>query len=129
MAYCHADFFPDAFVQIPIDATHDFRARLPRFQGDNLLSNLALVDRLRAIAGDLGASVSQLAIAWVAARGPHIIPLIGARTVEQLNDALSAMTLTLDQATLERIEAVLPEQAVAGERYDAHGMSMLDSER
>jgi aryl-alcohol dehydrogenase-like predicted oxidoreductase len=107
----------------------DFRAHSPRFQGDNLAHNLALVDALREVAGDLGASVAQVAIAWVLARGEDIVPVIGARTRERLDEAIGALDLSLDDGALERIESAVPRDAAAGERYAAPQMAMLDSER
>lgn len=107
----------------------DTRAHLPRFQGDNLKSNLSLVEALKQIAAEKGATVVQLAFAWVAARGPRIMPLIGARKRERLTEALGAQTVTLTPEDLARIEAAAPPGATAGTRYHEAQMSMLDSER
>jgi aryl-alcohol dehydrogenase-like predicted oxidoreductase len=107
----------------------DFRSRLPRFSGEHLERNLALVDALRAIAAERGATVAQLAIAWVLARGEDVVPLVGARTREQLRESLGALDITLGADDLARIEGAVPSAAVAGTRYDAHQMAMLDSER
>jgi aryl-alcohol dehydrogenase-like predicted oxidoreductase len=100
----------------------DFRAHNPRFQGENLERNLALVDALRAVADARGASVAQIAIAWVAAQGDDIVPLIGARRRERLHEALGALNVTLAADELARIEAAVPAGAAAGERYDERGM-------
>ena len=110
-------------------AAGDFRAYLPRFKGDNLQRNARLVETLRRIASDRGMTPSQLAIAWVLAKGPGIVPLIGARTRKQLTESLAALTISLTPAEVERIEAALPPDAVAGTRYDEHQMRVLDSER
>ncbi len=67
----------------------------PRFQGSNLDSNLALVEQLRAIADDIGASPAQVAIAWVAAQGNDIVPLVGARRRDRLTEALGALEVKL----------------------------------
>jgi len=107
----------------------DFRAHLPRFRGENLEKNQRLVDALAAIAGEKGVTTSQLAIAWVLARGEGIVPLIGSRTRAQLDESLGALDLQLDADDLARIEAAVPADAVAGERYDPHQMRALDSER
>lgn len=107
----------------------DFRSRAPRFQGENLQRNLALVDALRGIADAKGASVAQVAIAWVLSRGEEIVPLIGARTRERLEEALGALSLGLSAEDLERIEQAVPADAVAGERYPEAQMAQLDSER
>jgi aryl-alcohol dehydrogenase-like predicted oxidoreductase len=106
-----------------------FRAHSPRFQGENLNKNLALVTALKAIADEKGATVAQLAIAWVAAQGDDIVPLIGARTRLRLEEALQALALKLTPQDLARIAAAAPQAAVAGARYAADQMAMLDSER
>jgi pyridoxine 4-dehydrogenase len=107
----------------------DFRSLAsPRFQGDNLDANLALVERLRALAQELGASVAQLAIAWVAAQGADIVPLVGARRRDRLQEALGALDLTLRPEDLARLEAIVPPDAAAGTRYNPNQMAHLDSE-
>jgi aryl-alcohol dehydrogenase-like predicted oxidoreductase len=107
----------------------DFRARSPRFQGENLEQNLALVDGLRDLAGERGASVAQVAIAWVLSRGEDIVPLVGARRRERLHEALGALELELDGDDLARIEQLVPAGAAAGQRYPEAQMGQLDSER
>jgi aryl-alcohol dehydrogenase-like predicted oxidoreductase len=110
-------------------AKGDLRAHLPRFSGANLDRNLALVEALRSLAVERGATVAQLAIAWVLARGADIVPLVGARTRERLGEALGALDVPLSAADLERIEAAVPAAAAAGERYPAPLMVHLDSEK
>ncbi|MGW2339871.1 aldo/keto reductase [Streptomyces sp. NPDC001661] len=107
----------------------DFRAFSPRFQGENLQHNLDLVEQLRKIAEQKGASVAQIAIAWVAARGEDIVPLVGARRRDRLTEALGALDVTLDAADLAAIEEAVPADAAAGDRYPAAQMAHLDSER
>jgi aryl-alcohol dehydrogenase-like predicted oxidoreductase len=109
-------------------AQGSFRPGAPRFQGENLDRNLALVEALRGPATDLGASISQLALAWVAAQGEDIVPLIGPRHREQLADAIGGAALALDAGDLERIEAAVPRGAAAGARYPAWAAAHLDSE-
>src|SRR4051794_36627368 len=94
-------------------------AHLPRFHGANLATNLALVERLRPIAAGLGASVAQLAIAWVLAQGDEIVALVGASRPARIADALAAAGLTLTPEDLAAIERAVPAGAVAGERYAA----------
>jgi pyridoxine 4-dehydrogenase len=107
----------------------DFRSLAsPRFQGENLDANLALVERLRALARELGASVAQLAIAWVAAQGADIVPLVGARRRDRLQEALGALDLTLRPEDLARLDAIVPPDAAAGGRYSPAQMAHLDSE-
>jgi aryl-alcohol dehydrogenase-like predicted oxidoreductase len=107
----------------------DFRARSPRFSSENLDRNLELVERLRWVAGQLGVSVAQVAIAWVAAQGGDIVPLVGARTRQRLAEALGADEVRLTDEQLTAIESAVPKGSAAGDRYDAHQMAMLDSER
>ncbi len=110
-------------------APGDFRAHSPRFQGANADANLALVDALRKVADGKGASVAQVAIAWVAAQGKHIVPVIGARRRDRLAEALGALTVALSPQDLAAIERAVPRGAASGERYPAPAMADLDSEK
>jgi aryl-alcohol dehydrogenase-like predicted oxidoreductase len=110
-------------------APGDFRSYLPRFTGDNLEKNLRLVESLRHVAEAKGATVAQLAIAWVLSRGEEIVPLVGARRRERLAEALGALETALSEEDAAQIERAVPQGAVAGERYPAPVMSHLDSER
>jgi aryl-alcohol dehydrogenase-like predicted oxidoreductase len=110
-------------------APGDFRGSAPRFSGENLDHNLALVEALRATAEAKGATVAQIAIAWVLSRGQDIVPLVGARRRERLAEALGALQINLTPDDLARIEQAVPYGAAAGERYHAHSMATLDSER
>ena len=101
----------------------------PRFSDENLERNLELVERLREVAGARNATVAQVAIAWVLSRGDDIVPLVGARRRERLDEALGALDLELDAGDLAAIESAIPEGAAAGARYDAQQMQMLDSEK
>jgi aryl-alcohol dehydrogenase-like predicted oxidoreductase len=107
----------------------DWRAHSPRFQGDNVTRNLALVEALRQVAAAKNITVAQLAIAWVAAQGSDIFPLVGARRRPQLEEALGAADITLTADDLAAIERAVPKGAAAGDRYAAAQMSHLDSER
>jgi aryl-alcohol dehydrogenase-like predicted oxidoreductase len=107
----------------------DFRAASPRFQGENLNTNLALVEKLRKVAADIGASVAQVAIAWVAAQGEDIFPLVGARRRAQLTEALGALPLQLTAAQLAALTQAVPADAAAGGRYPAAALEHLDSEK
>ena len=107
----------------------DFRSHSPRFQGDNLDRNLALVEALRTVASDSGITVAQAAIAWVASRGDDIVPIVGARTRERLAETLGAAEVMLSDAQLAAIEVAIPVDQVAGTRYAAEQMAMLDSEK
>jgi aryl-alcohol dehydrogenase-like predicted oxidoreductase len=107
----------------------DFRSRSPRFSGDNLDRNLALVEALRKVAESKGVTVAQAAIAWVLSRGEDIVPLVGARRRDRLSESLGALDVTLDDADFAAIEQAVPAGAAAGSRYDAGQMAHLDSER
>ncbi|MFN7953934.1 MAG: aldo/keto reductase [bacterium] len=107
----------------------DFRGFSPRFTGANLERNLALVEALRAVAAASGATVAQVALAWVMSRGSDIVPLIGARTRERLAESLAASSLTLSADTLARIENAVPAGAAAGGRYPDPVLAHMDSER
>jgi aryl-alcohol dehydrogenase-like predicted oxidoreductase len=107
----------------------DFRAFLPRFKGHNLMLNQALVKKLAEIARAKGVRPAQLAIAWVLAKGSFIVPVVGARTRTQLAESLGALHVELSAEELAEIETLVPAEAVAGTRYDAGQMTMLDSER
>ncbi len=110
-------------------AANDFRARAPRFAGENRAHNLALVEGLRGVADAKGASVAQVAIAWVLGRGKDIVALVGSRTRAQLHEALGAEQLELDADDLEALERAIPPDATAGDRYPEPQMATLDSER
>jgi aryl-alcohol dehydrogenase-like predicted oxidoreductase len=110
-------------------AQGDFRTTAPRFQGENLEHNLELVDALSAIASEHDATTAQVAIAWALSRGEDIVPLIGARRRDRLHEALGALQVSLTDEDLARIEDAIPADAVAGDRYNEHGMATLDSER
>jgi aryl-alcohol dehydrogenase-like predicted oxidoreductase len=107
----------------------DFRAFSPRFSGENLAHNLELTEVLRELADDKGVTVAQLAIAWVLGRGDDIVPLVGARRRDRLTEALGALDVRLTAEETGRIEAAIPADAAAGERYPAPMMTQLDSER
>jgi aryl-alcohol dehydrogenase-like predicted oxidoreductase len=107
----------------------DFRGRSPRFQGENLDRNLALVDALRTIAGDLRATPAQVAIAWVAAQGNDIVPLVGARRRERLTEALGALDVKLTNAHLAALAKAFPPGVASGNRYPDAQFLHMDSEK
>jgi aryl-alcohol dehydrogenase-like predicted oxidoreductase len=114
----------------PSKAGHgDFRAFSPRFQDGNVERNLELVEALRKIAAEKGVSVAQIAIAWVAAQGNDIVPVVGARRRDRLEEALGSAALKLSAEDIAAIERVVPKGAAAGERYPEVQMAHLDSER
>jgi len=103
----------------------DHRAVSPRFASGNVEHNLALVEALRRIAGAKGCTVAQLVIAWVAAQGEDIVPLVGARTRARLAEALPALDLALTPDDLAVIEKAVPPGAARGDRYPPAFMSHL----
>ncbi len=107
----------------------DFRARSPRFQGENFVHNRKIVDVLATIAAQRGISVAQLAIAWVLSRGDDIVPVVGTRRRGRLADSLAALDVHLSNDDLVAIEQAVPADAAAGERYAPAQLAQLDSER
>jgi aryl-alcohol dehydrogenase-like predicted oxidoreductase len=103
----------------------DMRGRSPRFSSGNVEHNLALVEALRRVAAVKGCTVAQLAIAWVAAQGSDIVPLVGARTRGRLTEALPAIELDLTADDLAEIEQAVPAGSARGDRYPAAHMSSL----
>jgi aryl-alcohol dehydrogenase-like predicted oxidoreductase len=107
----------------------DYRNISPRFQAANLDTNLALVEKLRTIAADLNATVAQVAIAWVAAQGNDIVPLVGARRRDRLTEALGALEVKLTPAHLADLAKAIPADAAAGGRYPEELLVHMDSEK
>jgi aryl-alcohol dehydrogenase-like predicted oxidoreductase len=115
----------------PTASPGDFRAHLPRFAGENRERNQRLIDALQKLADGKGVRPSQLAIAWVLAKGKgkNIVPVIGARTRVQLEESLGALAVNLSPEDMKSIEEAVPAAAVAGARYQDQQMQHLDSER
>jgi aryl-alcohol dehydrogenase-like predicted oxidoreductase len=103
----------------------DIRGFSPRFSSGNVEHNLALVEALRRVAEAKGCPVAQLAIAWVAAQGDFVVPLVGARTRERLAEALPAIDLALTADDLAEIEKAVPAGAARGDRYPSAHMASL----
>jgi len=110
-------------------STEGFRAFSPRFQGANREHNDALVARLQALADAKGASIAQLAIAWVAAKGDDIVPVVGSRRLDQVETLIDSARVSLDRDELAQIEELITRGAARGDRYPAQLMAELDSER
>jgi len=107
----------------------DFRAISPRFQGENLSQNLSLVEAIRFVAQGKGATVAQIAIAWVLSRGNEIVALIGARRRAQLEESFGAVDVRLTPEDIAALESAVPKNAACGDRYARAQMAHLDSER
>ncbi len=107
----------------------DFRAHYPRFKPEIIDQNRNLLDGLRAVAARKNCTLAQLALAWVLSRGTDIIPLVGARTRERLNESLDGIGVVLSLDDLAEIDRIAPRGAIVGERYPVDQMAWLDSER
>ncbi|MGM4902354.1 aldo/keto reductase [Tardiphaga sp. 866_E4_N2_1] len=107
----------------------DYRSHSPRFSAANIDQNLALVDKIRAVADDIGASVAQVAIAWVAAQGQDILPVVGARRRDRLTEALGSLEVKLTPAHLRALAEAIPADAAAGGRYPDEHLAHMDSEK
>ena len=117
--------FSGAIGSVAQFGPRDFRNHIPRFQGDHFAANQKLMATFRALAGERNATPAQLAIAWVLAKGRDLVPLIGTRTRQHLDENLAAAAMQLSDDDLRRIEAAIPRGAVAGERYPVAHMPML----
>ena len=111
------------FEDLPAD---DFRRRQPRFQGDNFQKNLDLVRHVEDVASRKGCTPAQLALAWLLHQGDDIVPIPGTTRVENLEDNVGALGVTLTKRDLERIDAVFPKGVAAGERYMEGGMATVN---
>ena len=100
----------------------DTRGRHPRFMGDNFAKNRALVERLEAIAEEKDCTPAQLALAWLMAQGPDVIPIPGTKQIARLEENLGALDVRLTPAEIDRISAAIPIGAAAGTRYPEGGM-------
>ncbi|MCS4592974.1 MULTISPECIES: aldo/keto reductase [Brevibacterium] len=105
------------------------RAMFPRFQGENLEHNETIISALGSVASAKGITLPQLAIAWVAAQGEDIVPVVGSRTVQQVRATLSSTEVELSSVDLAEIDEVLSRTEVRGDRYPSALMAQLDSER
>jgi len=112
-----------------VEGAGDFRRFLPRFSGDRGAKNSAVVDAIRRFAAERGLSAAQLVLAWVRAKQPAFLPLVGSRKRAQLDEALGALDKPLSSADVAALEALVPPDAIAGTRYAEEQMKHLDSER
>jgi aryl-alcohol dehydrogenase-like predicted oxidoreductase len=111
------------FDDLPPD---DWRRNMPRFQGENFGKNLKLVGRIRELAAAKGCTPSQLALAWVLAQGPDIVPIPGTKRTKYLDENLGALEVRLAPAELEEIDAILPAGSASGDRYHAQAMQAVN---
>jgi len=109
------DFSPD-----------DYRRNSPRFQGENFAKNLAMVERVKAIAERKGITPGQLALAWVLAQGADIVPIPGTKRRKYLEENIAATAVVISPAEMAEIDAALPKGAVSGERYPEGMMKLIN---
>jgi aryl-alcohol dehydrogenase-like predicted oxidoreductase len=119
-------FLSGAIKSIDDLAEDDWRRNMPRFQGENFAKNLELVDRVEQIAAAKGCTPAQLALAWVLAQGPHVVPIPGTRSTARLEENAGAAGIRLTGEELAEIESVIPRDMAAGTRYPEQAMSMLN---
>ncbi|KRA79839.1 aldo/keto reductase [Lysobacter sp. Root667] len=103
----------------------DFRLQTPRFQGDNLSRNLALVETVQNLAAGKGCTPAQLALAWVLAQGEHIVPIPGTKRRKYLEDNVGALAVRLDAGDLAALDDAFAPGSVAGDRYSQAGMALI----
>ena len=115
-------------IRKPGDLTpDDWRLQSPRYQGDNLAHNVALVEQVEAFARAKGCTSAQVAIAWALAQGRDIVPIPGTKRIKYLEQNLAALNITLTPADLAALDAVTPAgSAVAGDRYQPAMMGYLN---
>ncbi|MDB4950928.1 MAG: aldo/keto reductase family oxidoreductase [Gemmatimonadetes bacterium] len=114
-------------IKSPDDlAPDDFRRHSPRFQGENFQKNLDLVRHVQELARDKGCTPAQLALAWVMAQGPDVVPIPGTKRRSYLEDNAGAARVHLSADDLARLDRVAPRGAAAGERYPEPGMKLLN---
>jgi aryl-alcohol dehydrogenase-like predicted oxidoreductase len=104
----------------------DFRRNHPRFQGENFEKNIALVREVEKMAAEKGCTTAQLALAWVLAQGEDIVPIPGTKHVGYLDQNIDALEVQLTGEDLERLDAILPPGAAAGQRYHERGMETVN---
>ncbi|MDP3752952.1 MAG: aldo/keto reductase [Polaromonas sp.] len=121
-------FLCDALHDVGTLAPKDIRTAMPRFAPDNYAANLRLLPPYKALARDAGCTPAQLALAWLLHKAPHIIPIPGTGSVAHLQEDLGAMAVKLDAGLLARLEVLINQQTVAGNRYSAQSASEVDTE-
>ncbi len=119
-------FLTGAFKTIDDLAADDFRRNSPRFQGENFAKNLDIVAKITELATAKGCSPTQLALAWVLAQGPDIVPIPGTKRSRYLTENMGALDVALTGEELEQIDAILPPGSAAGERYPAQALQAVN---
>jgi aryl-alcohol dehydrogenase-like predicted oxidoreductase len=109
-----------------ITGEDDFRSSAPRFQAENRGRNLALVERLREMADELGCTAAQLALAWLLHQGDDVVPIPGTRRVKYLDENAGAADIALSDEQLRELDELFPPGAAAGDRYTSAGMQSVE---
>lgn len=120
-------FLSGAISSLDDLAPDDWRRNMPRFQGDNFVLNLRLVERVQELAAAKGCTPSQLALAWVLLQGPHVVAIPGTRKPERVDENAAAAEVALSAADLARIDEVIPRDLVTGTRYPEQAMSLVNA--
>jgi aryl-alcohol dehydrogenase-like predicted oxidoreductase len=121
-------FLGDTLHDVSTLEAKDLRRSMPRFEPGTYAKNLALLEGYRAIARSVGATPAQLALAWLLARGEHVIPIPGTTSSAHLRENVGAADVVLDAATLQRLDALINRHTVHGPRYDAAAQAGVDTE-
>ena len=119
-------FLTGAFASPDDFDADDYRRHSPRFQGENFMRNLQLVERVQSLAADKGCTPAQLALAWVLARGHDVVAIPGTRRRDRLDENLGAVDITLGTAELQAIDAIFPPDIAVGTRYHEAMMHMVN---
>ena len=106
----------------------DIRRGMPRFQSENYAANLRLLDGYGALAAEAGCTPAQLALAWLLARGPHVVPIPGTTNTEHLAENLGAADVELAPALVDKLDALINRHTVVGPRYNASTQAEIDTE-
>ena len=119
-------FLGGRFRRLDELAPDDWRRNNPRFQGENFANNLALADHLKDLAGQRDCTPAQLALAWLLGRRDDVVPIPGTSSIQRLEENAGAVDIKLSEADLDRIEQISPRGAVAGRRYDAAMLGLVN---
>lgn len=121
-------FLCDALHDVATLDAKDLRRTMPRFSPENYAANLKLLPPYKALAQEAGCTPAQLALAWLLHKAPHIVPIPGTTQVEHLNEDLAAMDVRLDASLIARLESLINEKTVAGNRYSEQSNREVDTE-
>ena len=121
-------FLCDAVPDVGSFEPKDIRRTMPRFDAENHARNLRLLPAYRELAREAGCTPAQLALAWLLHKGEHVIPIPGTTRVEHLQEDLAAADVKLDAGLLQRLEALINEKTVAGNRYSEQANREVDTE-